>query len=89
VIYGFTISRLLGTILIIILVGVSIIPFVIGIYKIGYLVALIVGTDLPLIYIAARIIAPPSQADYRFLSGFMKVLMPLGIIAIFLGSRGF
>jgi geranylgeranylglycerol-phosphate geranylgeranyltransferase len=87
--YGMRLSKAITVIVIVFLVGISFIPFYAGIYKAGYLIVVLLGTDIPLVYIAIRLITAENQNVYRFLSGLMKALMPLGILAIFLGSRGF
>jgi len=86
--YGLKISSALAIGISIILIITTLIPFLLGLYKAGYLIMVILGIDIPLIYVAARLLTTPNQSTFRLLSGLMKAIMPLGLFAIFLGSRG-
>jgi geranylgeranylglycerol-phosphate geranylgeranyltransferase len=86
--YGFGPAKTLALIIAVLLIAATLIPFLIGLYKTGYLLAVVIGTDIPLIYIMIHLIIVKDQHSFRFLSGLMKALMLLGLLAIFLGSRG-
>lgn len=87
--YGLKTSSVLVALLSILLIIATLIPPLIGLYRTGYLLAVIIGIDLPLIYIAARLFFSPHPRVYRLLSAFMKAIMPLGLLSLYLGSRGF
>jgi len=72
----------------ILLIIATSIPFLFNLYKLGYFITVIVFIDIPLIYLTVRLSCAKDTSTYRFLSGLMKALMPLGLLAIFLGSRG-
>jgi geranylgeranylglycerol-phosphate geranylgeranyltransferase len=85
--YGFGPAKTLALTTAILLITATLIPALIHLYKFGYLLIVILGTDIPLIYILIRLRSAENRQSYRFLSGMMKALMPLGLLAIFLGSR--
>lgn len=86
--YGFKKSSALAIGILIVLIMATLLPYLLGFYGLGYLVVIIIGIDIPLIFIAIRLLATHNRTGYHFLSGFMKALMPIGLVAIFLGSRG-
>jgi geranylgeranylglycerol-phosphate geranylgeranyltransferase len=86
--YGHKTSSVLVLFSSILLIITTLIPFYIGQYRVGYLLSVIVGINLPLVYITIRLFLSPHPRNYRALSAFMKAIMPLGLLAIFLGSRG-
>lgn len=86
--YGLKISSVLVLFSSILLIIATLIPFYIGYYRTGYLLSVIVGINLPLVYINIRVFLSPHPPIYRVISAFMKAIMPLGLLAIFLGSRG-
>lgn len=87
--YGFGISRFLAIAFTTILAFATIVPYLIRLYGLIYLAAVILGTDLFLLYFVICLIRLPEKRTYRFVAGFMKAVMPLGILAVFIGSRGF
>jgi len=87
--YGYSLSRTNAIIVIVVLIAATLVPYIYGTYGPGYLIAVIIGTDISLAYIIARLIISPKQKTYRFIAGMMKALMPLGILAVFIGSRGY
>ena len=72
-----------------ILIAATLIPYIRGIYGPGYLITVLIGTDIFLLYFIARLILSPHARTYRFIAGYMKAIMPLGILAVFIGSRGY
>ncbi|NLI15525.1 MAG: UbiA family prenyltransferase [candidate division Zixibacteria bacterium] len=86
--YGLKASSVLAIGISILLIVATFIPFIAGTYGVGYLTVVIMGMDIPLMYVAIRLISSPDKSTYRLLSGLMKALMPVGLVAIFLGSRG-
>ena len=89
VIYGYGLSRVIAIVIIMVLIATTFAPYIYSIYGTGYLIAVIIGTDISLAYIIVRLIISPKRQTYRFIAGMMKALMPLGILAIFIGSRGY
>jgi len=87
--YGFAVSRFLAVGFTILLVFATIVPYLIKIYGLVYLVVVIFGTDLFLLYFVICLIRSPEKRTYRFVAGFMKAVMPLGILAVFIGSKGY
>jgi geranylgeranylglycerol-phosphate geranylgeranyltransferase len=87
--YGYKVSSILAIIVILILIAATFAPYISKIYGVGYLIAVLIGTDISLVYIIGRLLLSPKQHTYRFIAGLMKALMPLGILAVFIGSRGY
>ena len=86
--YGFAVSTKLAIVMILLLIFATLIPGLFRIYGPIYLIIVLAGTDLFLLYFVVRLLRAPDKAAYRFIAGFMKVIMPLGILAVFIGSRG-
>jgi len=87
--YGFKVSRGYAVGLMMILIIATLIPYQMKIYSLTYLVMVILGTDIFLLYFIIRLYRRPDKQTYRLISAVMKTVMPLGILAVFVGSRGF
>ena len=87
--YGFGFSRTLAIIVSLFLIAATFVPYISGTYGAGYLIAVIIGTNISLVFIIVCLLISPKRQTYRFLAGMMKALMPLGILAVFIGSRGY
>ncbi len=85
--YGFKKSILLVNIIFILLIGVTIVPYILGIYDHGYLLVVIFGVDTLLLYITIRLW---QQHQYHHLgrwSFILKIDMLVGLLAIYMGNR--
>ncbi|MCP4583999.1 MAG: UbiA family prenyltransferase [candidate division Zixibacteria bacterium] len=87
--FGFEISRTVAIINIITLIAATLSPYIQGIYGFAYLIVVILGIHIFLLYFIARLITSPGHKTYHFIAVFMKALMPIGILAVFIGSRGY
>ncbi len=81
-------ARMLAIFVMVALFFATFIPYMLNIYGVGYLIAIVVGTDIFILYFIIKLLKPSTPGVCSFISGCMKVIMPLGIIAVFLGSRG-
>ena len=72
----------------VLLIIATILPFALEIYGWIYLLVVIVGVDLLLIYIVFSTLRDSSPVNLSRLSRLLKFGMVIGIAAVFLGSRG-
>lgn len=72
----------------VLLITATILPFALKIYGWIYLLVVIAGVDLLLIYIAFSTLRDSSPVNLSRLSRLLKFGMVIGIVAVFLGSRG-
>lgn len=70
------------------LIIATILPFALKIYGWIYLLVVIAGVDLLLIYIVFSTLRDSSPVNLSRLSRLLKFGMVIGIVAVFLGSRG-
>jgi len=87
--FGFDVSRTIAIINIITLIAATLSPYIQNIYGFAYLMVVVIGIDIFLLYFIIRLISKPGRKTYRFIAVFMKALMPIGILAAFIGSRGY
>ena len=86
--HGVDFSRNLAMLFAAILIITTMIPYITGIYHTWYLITVIAGCDVFLLLIIITLLISSSPRVCRFIASFMKALMPLGLLAVFLGSRG-
>ncbi len=72
----------------VLLIIATILPFALKVYGWIYLLVVIAGVDLLLIYIAFSTLRDSSPVNLSRLSRLLKFGMVIGIVAVFLGSRG-
>jgi geranylgeranylglycerol-phosphate geranylgeranyltransferase len=67
------------------LISFSPVPYLLGIYNVRYLIAVILGVDLVLLPVIYQLFKNPLGADYAKLSFILKIDMLVGLMAIALG----
>ena len=67
------------------LIILTIVPFVFEIYKIGYFVLIMLVVNPLLVVIIKLLFASQSKENIKRISGFLKLAMVLGLVAIYLG----
>ncbi len=68
------------------LIIVSPIPYIVGYYSIYYLISVILGVDIVLIYCIISLLRNPSEYNSARIAGIMKFDIFVGLIAIYLGK---
>jgi geranylgeranylglycerol-phosphate geranylgeranyltransferase len=66
----------------------TVVPFATKVYGWIYLVVVVFGVDLLLVYIVSSMLRDTTAANLSRLSRLLKIGMVIGIVAVFLGSRG-
>jgi geranylgeranylglycerol-phosphate geranylgeranyltransferase len=84
--YGIRPAQIVTSILIFILIGLTWIPYQLGIFNRIYLVVVLLGVDLELIGVVVLLWADPRPENWRRLSVLMKADMLMGLVAVYLGS---
>jgi len=84
--FGDTKAKLLTTVLFLLLLFGVLIPYVLNVYNVVYFVMVLVGVDLPILYVLVRLWRADTLGNYRHLSHVLKADMFIGLIAVFIGS---
>lgn len=84
--YGMTAATNWVIILTIVLMIGSILPFLLGVYKIYYLIVLIFAIEIPLLYIIISIRKDNSEQNCMRLSSILKADIFFGLLAIYVGK---
>jgi geranylgeranylglycerol-phosphate geranylgeranyltransferase len=84
--YGREKGLFVAAVVLSILILATLVPFLTRIYGLGYLMAVIVGVDIPLLYVIRSILSGPTEKKLGMLSGLLKVDMIIGILCILLGA---
>ena len=83
--YGVPIALVWITITLIILIGLTFIPYVLGIFSVYYLIFVVVGVDLFLVYVLISMWRNPESRNLGRLAVWMKADMLMGLLAVYLG----
>jgi len=83
--YGVQRALVWVTIALIILIGLTFIPYVLGIFSMYYLVIVVVGVDLFLVYVLISMWRNPESRNLGRLAVWMKADMLMGLLAVYLG----
>ena len=78
-------SLKLAAAVLMVLITLTPVPYLLGIYNIRYLLAVILGVDLMLAMMIMKLLTVPRDEDLARISFFMKIVMLAGIMAISLG----
>jgi len=85
--YGVRAAILLVNILFMILILLTILPYIFSVYSSAYLWVVVLGVDSVLLFIISVLWIRQDQAMFARLSTLLKVDMFVGLIAIWLGAR--
>jgi len=78
-------SLKLAAAVLMVLITLTPVPYLLGIYNIRYLLAVILGVDLMLSIMIMKLLTVPRDEDLARISFFLKIVMLVGIMAICLG----
>jgi len=84
--YGDKAALLLTSIILILLIGVTIIPYFLGIFSVYYLIIVAAGVDVFLVYVMVSMWSDRGVANLRRLEILMKINMLVGLLAVYVGS---
>ena len=84
--YGDKAALLLTSVILIMLIGITIIPFFLHIFSIHYLIIVVVGVDFFLVYVMVSMWSDSGVKNLRRLEVMMKINMLIGLLAVYLGS---
>ena len=76
-------SLIFGTLIII-----TAMPFIAAVYSYGYMITILLGTDIILAFSIYHLLKTDRESTMRSIAGWLKIAMPLGLLAVFFGSRG-
>lgn len=86
ILFGEIKAKLLTTVLFLLLLFGVLIPYVLSVYNSVYFIMVLVGVDLPIIYVLIRLWGAETSKSYRHLSQVLKADMLVGLLAVFMGS---
>jgi geranylgeranylglycerol-phosphate geranylgeranyltransferase len=81
-------SRILASVILLILIAVTLLPFFLKLYGLGYLIVIVIGADLIIIESIHRLIITDDETVMRHVALWLKFAMPLGLLAVLLGRIG-
>ncbi len=84
--YGDKAALLLTSIILIMLIVVMIIPYFLHIFSIYYLIIVVIGVDIFLVYVIVSMWSDSGVKNLRRLEVMMKINMLIGLLAVYLGS---
>jgi geranylgeranylglycerol-phosphate geranylgeranyltransferase len=84
--WGVKFSLDVCTFIFLFLIGLTIVPYVLHIFSLLYLFAVVVGVDLGLIFTIRSMRRNPSSSNLHRLNNLLKIEMLTGLAAIFLGK---
>lgn len=84
--FGDVNAKILTTGLFLLLLFGVLLPYVLDVYNVVYFVMVLVGVDLPIVYVLVRLWKWNTPENYRHLSHVLKADMFIGLIAVFIGS---
>jgi geranylgeranylglycerol-phosphate geranylgeranyltransferase len=74
------------TLIFLFLIGLTVVPYLLHIFSLPYLLAVVFGVDLGLIYLIWSMRRNPSPSNLHLLNNLLKIEMLAGLAAIFLGK---
>jgi len=85
ILYGDKPALLLTTIILIMLIGMTFIPYFLDVFSIYYLIIVVVGVDLFLVYAMISMWTDSGINNLRRLEIMMKINMLIGLLAVYVG----
>lgn len=69
----------------VVLIGLTLIPYIMGIFSVSYLIVVVAGVDVFLVYVLISMWKKPVAANLGRLAVLMKADMLMGLLAVYLG----
>jgi len=85
-VWGTKPALLLTSVIFVLLIGVTLVPYFLGVYGLWYFVTVVIGVDLFLIYAIYSMWRDPSPRNLHRLSNLLKVDMLVGLLALYFGA---
>jgi len=79
-------TKLIATLLFLILIFGVLVPYFLNIYNVYYLLTVVVGVNVPIVYITIQLWRSKTAKEYRRLSQILKADMFIGLLAVFVGT---
>lgn len=79
-------AKLIASLLFLILIFGVLVPYFLNIYNVYYLLTVVVGVNVPIVYITTQLWRSKTAKEYRRLSQILKVDMFVGLLAVFVGT---
>lgn len=83
--FGVRMALCWATGVLVILIGLTLIPYIMGIFSVSYLIVVVAGVDVFLVYVLISMWRKPAAANLGRLAVLMKADMLLGLLAVYLG----
>jgi geranylgeranylglycerol-phosphate geranylgeranyltransferase len=83
-----SLSRMLASLVLAILIFATFLPYFAKLYGLGYLIVVVISTDIIIAESIHRLIVTGDETDMRQVSLWLKLAMPLGLLAVLLGQIG-
>jgi len=83
--YGIGKALKLSLIPLFLVILITPIPFFTGLYNTYYMAIIIIGIDLPIVYMASRIFVAPTTETAEKSKTLLKIMILIGIVALYLG----
>ncbi len=85
IVLGSEIALRIASLILLLLVTITIVPYQIGWYGSNYFIIVMVGVNLPLIAIAVLLFRSVSQKILGRISSTLKIIMLIGLVALYVG----
>jgi geranylgeranylglycerol-phosphate geranylgeranyltransferase len=83
--FGVRVALCWATGVLVVLIGLTLIPYIMGIFSVSYLIVVTAGVDLFLVYVLISMWRKPVAANLGRLAVLMKADMLMGLLAVYLG----
>ena len=84
--YGVTTALLWATVVFMVLIALTLVPYVLKLFSLTYLIVVVIGVDLFLVYVLISMWQKSEAKNMGRLAILMKVDMFVGLLAVYLGS---
>lgn len=85
IVWGSEKTLKLAAVVLMLLITLTPLPYLLGIYNVRYLLAVVLGVDFMLAIMIQKLLTTPRDEDLSRISFFLKIVMLVGIMAICLG----
>ncbi|MBN1785863.1 MAG: geranylgeranylglycerol-phosphate geranylgeranyltransferase [Candidatus Methanofastidiosa archaeon] len=83
--YGMKRAISIATIPLLVMFLVTPIPYLTGLYNIYYMTIIIIGIDIPMLYLISKLLAEPTVRNAERTKSILKVMIIIGIVGLYLG----
>jgi geranylgeranylglycerol-phosphate geranylgeranyltransferase len=85
ILYGIKKALYISTLPLVAIILITPVPYILGLYNMTYMIIILLGIDLPIVFILYKLVREPSIKNAEMSKSILKIIILVGIVGLYLG----